>query len=240
VLVEIPLAMTYAEGQRLADLARQAGRTVMVAHTHRYYPAMQRAKALLDGGALTLHSIVARYMFFRRENIGASGYVRSWTDNLLWHHGQHAVDMCLWLLGIDQPGQIEVTSMLALPDRRLDIPFDLTLVMRTPRDQLATVTMSYNCAISTYDYLLMGEQDTLLIDHGALRNREGVLYDPKQDQSGSRNGALLQNREFVAALREGRQPEVSADAVLPALDALQQAQDAYDRWRPQGATHPIP
>jgi hypothetical protein len=66
-----------------------------------------------------------------------------------------------------------------------------------------------------------------------------VLFDPKQDQSAEHGGGLLQNREFVAAVREHRQPAISADAVLPTLDLLQQAQDAYDRWRPQGAVHPI-
>ncbi|MGH2371169.1 MAG: Gfo/Idh/MocA family protein, partial [Chloroflexota bacterium] len=111
VLVEIPLAMRYDEGKKLADLARATGRTVMVAHTHRYYPAMQQAHQLVRSGQLTLHNMVARYMFLRRENVGASGYVRSWTDNLLWHHGQHATDLALWLLGVERPGEVDVTSM---------------------------------------------------------------------------------------------------------------------------------
>jgi 2-hydroxy-4-carboxymuconate semialdehyde hemiacetal dehydrogenase len=129
--------------------------------------------------------------------------------------------------------------MLALPDPHLEIPPDLTLTMRTRRDQLATVVMSYNAHISIYDYLLIGQEDMLVIDNGVLRNKDGVLYDPKQDPAGGRTSGLLQNREFVAAIREQRQPMISADSVLPALEALQQAQDQYDRWRPQGATHPI-
>jgi 2-hydroxy-4-carboxymuconate semialdehyde hemiacetal dehydrogenase len=239
VLVEIPLAMTYAEGQRLAQEARRTNRTVMVAHTHRYQPAIRRAKAKIDAGELTLHSVFARYMFLRRENVGASGYVRSWTDNLLWHHGQHATDMCLWLLGVDRPGEVEVGSMLALPDQQLDIPLDLTLVLRTSRDQLATVAMSYNSHVSLNDYVLIGVEDTLIVENGLLRNREGVLYDPKQDESEERQSGLLQNREFVAAIREGRQPAISADSVLPALDALQQAQNAYDDYRSGRGPHPI-
>jgi 2-hydroxy-4-carboxymuconate semialdehyde hemiacetal dehydrogenase len=238
VLVEIPLAMTYREGQALADLARQTGLTVMVAHTHRYGGAILRAKERIDRGELTLHNVIARYMFLRRENVGANGYVRSWTDNLLWHHGQHATDMCLWLLGVERPGEVEVTSALALPHAQLDIPLDLTVVMRTKRDQLATVAMSYNAHISLYDYVLIGEEDTLVVDNGVLRNRDGVIYDPKQDEEG-RNSGLLQNREFVSAIREKRQPSISADAVLPALDALQQAQDAYDRWSAGKGKHPI-
>ena len=239
VLVEIPLAMTLPEGKQLAALARQTKRTVMVAHTHRYQGAIRRAKERIDAGDLTLHNVIARYMFLRRENIGASGYVRSWTDNLLWHHGQHATDMCLWLLGIDKPGKVKVGTMLSLPDEQLGIPLDLTLLMRTPRDQLATVAMSYNSHVSLYDYVLIGAQDTLVIENGVLRNREGVLYDPKSDGEDGRNSGLLQNREFAAAVREHRQPAISADSVLPALAVLQKAQDHYDTWRRGKGAHPI-
>ena len=239
VLVEIPLAMSFAEGQRLAEQARAARLTVMVAHTHRYQGAIRRAKAKIDAGELTLHNVIARYMFLRRENVGANGYVRSWTDNLLWHHGQHATDMCLWLLGVERPGEVEVTSTLALPDKELDIPLDLSLALRTTRDQLATVSMSYNSHVSLYDYVLVGVEDTLIVENGVLRNREKVLYDPKEDQSEEKNSGLLQNREFVAAIRDGRQPEISADSVLPALDALQRAQDAYDAYRRGKGPHPI-
>jgi 2-hydroxy-4-carboxymuconate semialdehyde hemiacetal dehydrogenase len=231
--------MSYAEGRRLAGLARERGRTLMVAHTHRYYPAMRRAHELVRSGAVALHHVVARYMFLRRENVGASGYRRSWTDNLLWHHGCHATDMALWLLGVDRPGEVHVTSMVALPDQKLGIPLDLSLILRTKQDQLATIAMSYNSHLSLYDYVLIGREDTLLISESMLRHRAGVLYDPRQDQSEDRHGALLQDREFVAAVRERRPPAISAESVLPALDVLQRVQDAYDQWAPPGATHPI-
>lgn len=239
VLVEIPLAMSFAEGQRLADRARATGLTVMVAHTHRYSPALQRAQQMIRSGQITLHSVVARYMFLRRENVGASGYVRSWSDNLLWHHGQHATDMALWLLGVERPGEVDVSAMVALPDQQLGIPLDLSIVLRTKHDQLATIAMSYNSHISLNDYVLIGREDTLLVAESALRHREGVLYDPQADASEARNAGLMQNREFVAAIQEQRPPAISAESVLPALDVLQRVQDDYDRWAPAGARHPI-
>ncbi len=228
VLVEIPLAMSYIEGRGLAETARRKGLTLMVAHTHRYGGAVRRARERIASGQLTLLSATARYMFLRRENVGASGYVRSWTDNLLWHHGQHATDLVLWLLGVDAPGQVEVSAVLAPPDPNLGIPLDLSLAMRTARGQIGTVAMSYNSHVSLYDYVLVGVEDTLLVEQGVLRNREGVLYDPRQDDSDERNGGLLQDREFVAAVREGRPAAVDAAAVLPALEVLQRAQDAYE------------
>src|SRR5207253_2249065 len=94
VLVEIPLAMSYAEGQFLADLARERGKTLMVCHTHRYRSQIQEAKRRIVAGELTLHHIISRYVFLRRENRDLTGKARSWTDNLLWHHGCHATDLC--------------------------------------------------------------------------------------------------------------------------------------------------
>jgi hypothetical protein len=88
-------------------------------------------------------------------------------------------------------------------------------------------------------YILIGQEDTLAIENGVLRNRQGVLLDPKQLEPGERDGGLLQDREFVNAVQERREPAISADAVLPALDALQQAQDQYDSWRPEGHVHPV-
>jgi 2-hydroxy-4-carboxymuconate semialdehyde hemiacetal dehydrogenase len=228
VLVEIPLAMSYIEGRGLAETARRKGLTLMVAHTHRFGGAVRRARERIASGQLTLLSATARYMFLRRENVGASGYVRSWTDNLLWHHGQHATDLVLWLVGVGAPGQVKVSAVLAPPDPNLGIPLDLSLAMRTARGQIGTVAMSYNSHVSLYDYVLVGVEDTLLVEQGVLRNREGVLYDPRQDGSDERNGGLLQDREFVAAVREGRPAAVDAAAVLPALEVLQRAQDAYE------------
>jgi 2-hydroxy-4-carboxymuconate semialdehyde hemiacetal dehydrogenase len=239
VLCEIPLAMSFEEGRRLAQLARRQGRVLMVAHTHRYYPAMRRAHEIIAGGAVELHNIIARYVFLRRENVGASGYRRSWTDNLLWHHGCHAVDMVLWMFGITEPGQVEVTAHVALPDQKMGIPMDLSVLIRTPRDQLASVNMSYNSHLSLYDYLLIGREDTFLITENRLHHRHGILYDPAVHTTEERNGALLQDREFVNAIREQRPPAISAESVLPALEVLQRVQDAYDARRPAGAMHPI-
>ncbi|WP_158674578.1 Gfo/Idh/MocA family protein [Streptomyces hoynatensis] len=239
VLVEIPLAMSHAEGARLARTARDLGLTLMVAHGHRYQPALRTVRERVARGELTPHSITARYLLLRRENVGSGGYVRSWTDNLLWHHGQHSTDMVLWLLGVEEPGQVEVTAVHALPDRRLGIPMDISLTLKTRRDQLGIVSMSYHSRVPVYDYVLVCEEDTLVIENGVLRDRDGVLYDPRQDPTENRDSWLLQDREFAAAVRERRPPAISAESVLPALDALQRAQDAYDASLPPGATHPV-
>lgn len=235
VLVEIPLAMSYAEGRHLADLARSRGLTLMVAHTHRYQGAMRQVRDMVENGDEAFGNIIGRYLLMRRRNVGSSGYVRSWTDSLLWHHANHALDMVLWLLGVDEPGQAEISSMLALPDPNQGTPLDLSLTLRTRRDQLGVVAMSYNNdAPLLYDFYLTGGGRSFAIENGQLRDRSGVLYDPTDEQASDLD-RVLQDREFFDAIRSGRPPATSADAVLPALELLQRAQDSYDAWRPAGA-----
>jgi len=113
----------------------------MVCHTQRYYPTLVEARRRIAAGELHVHHVSTRYAFLRRENINWAGRRRSWTDNLLWHHGGHAVDTSLWLLGATGGS---VTSQVALPSLPLDIPLDLDILIRTPKDQLLNVTMSYN------------------------------------------------------------------------------------------------
>ena len=243
VLVEIPLAMTFQGGRRLAALARETGLTVMVAHTHRYQGAMQRAKELVASGALTLHSVVARYMFLRRENVGANGYVRSWTDNLLWHHGCHAVDAALWLLGVPERDETVVTvAQVALPGADLAIPMDLSLTMRTARDQLVTVAMSYHTHIPVHDYLVIGEERTLVFADGRLRDNERLLLEVAHTDPANIDSPIArQDAEFFAAIREEREPAVSGRSVRPAMAALQTAQDTLDARQAalgRGARHP--
>jgi 2-hydroxy-4-carboxymuconate semialdehyde hemiacetal dehydrogenase len=221
VLVEIPLAMNYPAAERLTRLAEERGLTLMVAHTHRYGPAIREVKRRIGDGQLTVRNIIARYVFLRRENVDWTGRQRSWTDNLIWHHGCHATDMCLWLLGETVPGNVAVTANVAKPDAHMGIPMDLSILLRTPGGALASVNMSYNSHLSRYDYLVIGDETTLLVSEGKLFGPEGVLLDPAQLPKGE-SAQVLQNREFLAAVSERRPAAISGAAVLPAMWALGQ------------------
>ncbi len=79
----------------------------------------------------------------RRQNVGSSGYAGSWTDDPLWHHGQHSMDIMLWLLNIGKPSMVDVTSVFARPYPETGIPMDISIVVRTSADQLRTAILSY-------------------------------------------------------------------------------------------------
>ncbi len=230
VLCEIPLALSLAETDRLTLLADEVDRRLMVCHTQRYGPAMIEAKRLVASGSVHPHAIVARYMFGRRENVNWRGRRRSWTDNLLWHHGCHAVDAALWLLGVPERGEAVATvAQVALPGADLGIPMDLSLAMRTERDQLVTVAMSYHTHIPVNDYLIIGDATTLLLEDRSLWDRDTILIEASSlDPSDIAAPIARQDAEFFEAIREARQPAISGSSVRPAMAALQVAQDSLD------------
>ncbi len=237
VLCEIPLATSLAETDRLIALADEADRKLMVCHTQRYHPALREARRMVEAGELHPHAVISRYLFLRRENVNWVGRRRSWTDDLLWHHGCHAVDAALWLLGATE---VEVTGQIALPGEDLGIPMDLTIAMRTPRDQIATVAMSYSSHLSLHDYLVIGEETTVLFVDDTLRSPDGVIVQAGEGDALS-SGLARQDADFFAAVRDGREPPITGRAVRPAMAALQQVQEILDaRLREAGldARHP--
>ncbi len=231
VLCEIPLALSLTDTDRLIALADQVDRRLMVCHTQRYFPALIEARRRIATGALHPHAIVSRYMFGRRENINWQGRQRSWTDNLLWHHGCHAIDAALWLLGVTERQEaVDVAAQVALPGVALQIPMDLTATLRTARDQLVTVAMSYSIRFPVHDYLIIGEEETILFDDGVLRDAEQIIV-PRAAEDGLSAPIPQQDREFFSAIREHREPAISGRAVRATMATLQAVQDTLDAHR---------
>jgi 2-hydroxy-4-carboxymuconate semialdehyde hemiacetal dehydrogenase len=201
----------------------------MVCHSQRFIPSLAAERRRVAEGALRVHHLMGRHGVLRRDNVGWTGRRRSWTDDLLWHHGGHLVDFSLWFLGAERA---EVLGQVARPDPRTGIPQDLDLLLKTPADQLVCLSLSYNTHLDLDEYLIVGEEDSLRFDHGRLTGPEGVRDDPSaRGADHNRLSWEAQDREFLAALREGRPASPSGAEVLPALAILQQVED---RWMPGG------
>ena len=224
VLCEIPIATSLADTDRVLRAADESGKTLMVCHTQRFYSGLIEARRMIAGGDLHPYALVGRHIRLRRENVNWKGRRRTWTDNLLWHHGCHSVDIALWLLGATD---VDVTAQVALPSGNLNIPMDLTIVMRTPDDQIATIVMSYNSHFDLHDYLVFGEETAVVWQEDELRTPEGRLAGSK-DGAAQDDAILRQDAEFFSALREGREAEVSPRAARPAMVVLQAVQDILD------------
>jgi 2-hydroxy-4-carboxymuconate semialdehyde hemiacetal dehydrogenase len=217
VLVEIPMADSLGGAEAVVDAQRRTGLTAMVCHTRRFNPSHQWVHRRIAAGELTLQHLVAETFFFRRENKNALGRPRSWTDSLLWHHACHTVD-----LFIHQTGEVPEVAWAqqgpSHPD--LGIAMDMTVGLRSPSGALCTLALSFNNdgpLGTTFRYI--GDTGTYVASYDDLVDGSGAPVDV----SGigvSTDGIELQDREFVAAVTEGREPESSAARCLPSMQVL--------------------
>jgi 2-hydroxy-4-carboxymuconate semialdehyde hemiacetal dehydrogenase len=217
VEIEIPIADSLADAERIDKVQRETGLIAMAGHTRRFNPSHQWVHNKIVAGELKLQHLVVQTFFFRRRNINLEGKPRSWTDHLLWHHACHTVDLFQYQTG---ETAADVFALEGPKHPELGIAMDMSIGMKTPAGAACTLALSFNND---------GPQGTFfryICDNGTYIARYDDLFDGKENQidlSGvavSMNGIELQDREFVAAIREGREPNGSVAQVLPAMQTL--------------------
>ena len=222
-LIEIPIAMSLAGAERVVAAGERSGKVYGLSHPMRFRREREALRARLQAGEEHLRHFAGRFFIPRLVNIGATGYRRSWSDNLLWHHFCHFVDLGLFLL--DAPPIRRVQSHLGPLHEGTGIPMECVVLVETEAEQSLLVHGSYHASFRLYDKLIVTDRDTYLYDTLAatVRTREGTApMESEQD-----NAARIV-RDFVAAVREGRPPLASGPSVLPAMRVLQSVQDRWD------------
>mgnify|MGYP000029443360 CR=1 FL=1 len=224
-LVEIPLAMRLVDAERVVAAAEAAGVMLAVCHPMRFRREREPLLERIAAGEEHLRHLAGRFFIPRLENIGATGYRRSWTDNILWHHFCHFVDLAVQLMGLDRAPPSKISSYMGRPHAKTGIPMECVVLLETAADQSFLVHGSYHASFRLYDKLLVTDRDTYLFDilKATLTTREGTVAIEDEQSNCARV-----TRDFVLALEEGRQPRVPAAAALPAMRILQAVQDAWD------------
>lgn len=217
VLVEIPIAQNLEDAQRVTNLARQMDRRLMVAHTMRYFPGIREVRRRVTSGELRIHHIVGFFGLLRRTNVTSAGRPRSWTDSLLWHFGAHMVDAALWTTGHSEASDVICRFGPKHPTQGV---LDLSLMMVLPRSELFTLALSYNVSQFRWRLTFIGEEATFDFDMGALYDSEGNCVVPHQ----SITDLCEQDREFVDSILHQRDPAITGEGVLPAMQILHKAQ----------------
>jgi 2-hydroxy-4-carboxymuconate semialdehyde hemiacetal dehydrogenase len=219
VQVEIPMALNLADSQHMLDESKKAGKTLMVTHTRRFANPHRDIHKRIREGTFHLHHMVVETYFFRRTNLNMHGQPRSWVDNLLWHHGCHSVDLAHWIL--DEPNW-DVWGQKGPDHRELKIPMDISVAMKSKKGPLFTMAMSFNNKGPFGGfYRYIGEEDTYKVYRDSMTDSDGNEV-PFDDNTAAFD---RQDIEFVAAIREGREPESSAASVVPTMALL----DKIDR-----------
>jgi 2-hydroxy-4-carboxymuconate semialdehyde hemiacetal dehydrogenase len=223
VQVEIPMADSLADAERLADVAKKSGLVAMAGHTRRFNPSHQWVHKKIEAGEFNIQQMDVQTYFFRRQNLNALGQARSWTDHLLWHHAAHTVDLFQYQTG----ETCSVARAIQGPMHpELGIAMDMSIQLKVPSGAICTLSLSFN------NDGPLGTFFRYIGDTGTYIARYDDLFDGKEQQIDvskvdvSMNGIELQDREFFAAIREGREPNSSVAQVLPAyqvLDKLEQS-----------------
>jgi 2-hydroxy-4-carboxymuconate semialdehyde hemiacetal dehydrogenase len=217
VMIEIPMADSVADSERLVKVQKETGLVAMAGHTRRFNPSHQWVHKRIVSGELKVLQMDVQTYFFRRTNMNALGKPRSWTDHLLWHHACHTVD----LFGY-QTGE-KITDSYALQGPKhpaLGIAMDMSIGLKTGSGAICTLSLSFN------NDGPLGTFFRYICDNGTYIARYDELLDGKNNPIDvskvdvSMNGIELQDREFIAAIREGREPNASVAQCLPAMQTL--------------------
>ncbi|KJV33877.1 oxidoreductase [Aquitalea magnusonii] len=217
VQVEIPLADTLAGAEAAAALQAETGLVAMCGHTRRFNPSHQWVHNKITAGEFNIQQMDVQTYFFRRTNMNALGQPRSWTDHLLWHHAAHTVDLFAYQAGSPI---VKANAIQGPIHPELGIAMDMSIQLKAANGAICTLSLSFNndgplgtffryigdtgTYIARYDDLVNGKEEKIDVSHVAV----------------SMNGIELQDREFFAAIREGREPNSSLRQVLPCYQVL--------------------
>jgi 2-hydroxy-4-carboxymuconate semialdehyde hemiacetal dehydrogenase len=229
VQVEIPLSDSWADAESVLRTQQETGLTCMVGHTRRFNPSHQYVHNRIVAGEFAVQQMDVQTYFFRRKNMNAKGEARSWTDHLLWHHAAHTIDLFAY-----QAGKIVTANAIQGPKHpELGIAMDMSIQLKSESGAICTLSLSFNndgplgtffryigdtaTYIARYDDLVTGKEEPVDLSGVAVSN----------------NGIELQDREFVAAIREGREPNSSVAQVLDCyrvIGELAASLEAQDGW----------
>ena len=217
VQVEIPLCDVLAEGEEVVRVAKDTGLVAMCGHTRRFNPSHQYVHQKIAAGEFHIQQMDVQTYFFRRTNMNALGQPRSWTDHLLWHHAAHTVDLFAYQCGAPI---VKANAIQGPIHPTLGIAMDMSIQLQAANGAICTLSLSFNNdgPLGTF-FRYIGDTATYLARYDDLYTGKDEQIDVSQVDV-SMNGIELQDREFFAAIRAGRQPNASVESVLACYRVL--------------------
>ena len=224
VQIEIPIADSLADSELLVKVQKETGVLCMGGHTRRFNPSHQWVHKKIKSGELKIQQMNVQTYFFRRTNMNAAGKPRSWTDHLLWHHACHTVDLFQY-----QTGELvsECYAVQGPKHPELKVAMDVGVLMKVPSGAICSLSLSFN------NKGPIGTFFRYICDNGTYRAYYDDLVDGDENKIDvskvdvSMNGIELQDREFIAAIKEKREPNASVRQLLPAMQTLDKLEKCF-------------
>ena len=228
VLVEIPVTDSVEDAENLVKVAKETGVVAMGGHVRRFNPSHQYVHKKIVKGELKIQQMDVQTYFFRRKNMNAAGQPRSWTDHLLWHHAAHTIDLFQYQVG----ETISDCYAVQGPQHpELKIAMDMGIVAKTPSGAILTLSLSFN------NDGPLGSFFRYICDNGTFLARYDDLFNGKNEPIDvskvdvSMDGIELEDREFIAAIKEKREPNGSLAQLLPCMHVLGKLEQIVDPQR---------
>jgi 2-hydroxy-4-carboxymuconate semialdehyde hemiacetal dehydrogenase len=228
VLIEIPIADSVEDSEQLVKIQKETGVIAMGGHVRRFNPSHQWVHKRIQKGELKVLQMDVQTYFFRRTNINAAGKPRSWTDHLLWHHAAHTVDLFQYQVGENVSDCYAVQGPI---HPTLKIAMDMGIVMKASSGAILTLSLSFN------NDGPLGSFFRYICDNGTYQAYYDDLFDGKKNPIDlskvdvSMDGIELEDREFIAAIKEKRVPNGSLEQLLPCMRALGKLEQIIDPQR---------
>jgi 2-hydroxy-4-carboxymuconate semialdehyde hemiacetal dehydrogenase len=217
VQAEIPLADSLRDAYAVVAEAERSGLVAMCGHTRRFNPSHQWVRKRIEADEFHIQQMDVQTYFFRRTNMNALGQPRSWTDHLLWHHAAHTVDLFAYQA---RSPIVKANAVQGPIHPALGIAMDMSIQLKAASGAICTLSLSFNNdgPLGTF-FRYIGDTGTYIARYDDLVDgKEQKIDVSKVDVS--MNGIELQDREFFASIREGREPNASARQVLPCYEVL--------------------
>jgi 2-hydroxy-4-carboxymuconate semialdehyde hemiacetal dehydrogenase len=228
VLIEIPVTDSVEDAENLVKIARETGVVAMGGHVRRFNPSHQFVHKRIKAGELNIQQMDVQTYFFRRKNMNAAGQPRSWTDHLLWHHAAHTIDLFQY-----QTGETisDCYAVQGPQHPELKIAMDMGILAKVPSGAILTLSLSFNNdgPLGSF-FRYIGDTGTYLARYDDLFNGKNEPIDVSKVDV-SMDGIELEDREFIAAIKEKREPNASLEQLLPCMHVLGRLEQIVDPQR---------
>ncbi|MGH2956408.1 MAG: Gfo/Idh/MocA family protein [Solirubrobacterales bacterium] len=244
--VEKPLAQNVADAERVAALAEEHGKVLMVGHLLEYHPGVQQLREMIQEGSLG----DIRYMYAQRLNLGRLRL----DENALWSLGAHDVSVLLSLAD-ELPTEVSARGEAYITEGVEDVVFGY---LRFESGLAGHLHLSWLDPHKERKITVVGSRRMASLNDMEMERKLTVYdkgFDPQQSSFGDREYVTraagiwsppIPHREplaiecehFVDCVRNGATPRsdgASGARVVRVLEALQASLDAGGAPQPVGA-----
>jgi predicted dehydrogenase len=213
VLCEKPMALTYTEAQTMQDAADETGRTLGIAYYRRKYPKVERARELIEAGA------IGRPVFAEATShdwFNPAGGPRGWLVDPRKSGGgplrdiaSHRIDLMNYLFG----NPIRVTGHLSTLVHPIAVEDNATVLMEYESGVRGLVDVRWHSRIPRDEFRIRGTEGQ--IDLNPLNSPLLVHARGEEMLPAHANLHYPCVENFVSAVLGGTEPRSSGATALP-------------------------